>query len=197
MPGQAMKDHTQPLPPARQHSCLQGSTLLSPSGISGQTPLSQAQHASARCMACWRSAAPDISDRATAEAPASTLPYSLQKSCPHFSRVLVQVPLRRVNQAYVIATSTKIDIGSVDSSKLADKNFTATTLKKSKQSQEDFFGKDAEPQKKVITWSLECGLSDVCLQRQLAEQWRGVQRQDPASCLLLPSCFGISGLCCG
>lgn len=56
-----------------------------------------------------------------------------------------------MNQAYVIATSTKIDIGSVDSSKLADKNFTAITKKKSKQSQEDFFGKDAEPQKKVHT----------------------------------------------
>ena len=73
----------------------------------------------------------------------------------------MQVPLRRVNQAYVIATSTKIDIGSVDSSKLADKHFTAEQKKKSKQSQEDFFGKDSEPQKKVnealqFTYSALC-----------------------------------------
>ena len=148
-------------------------------------------------MTCWRSPAPDISDCAIAEAPASTLPHSLQESCPHIFWLIVQVPLRRVNQAYVIATSTKIDIGSMDSSKLADKNFTATTLKKSKQSQEDFFGKDAEPQKKVIAWSLECGLLVVCLQRQLTVQWRGVQRQHPALCLLLPSCISVSGLCCG
>ena len=105
--------------------------------------------------------------------------------------------MRRVNQAYVIATSTKIDIGSVDSSKLADKNFTATTLKKSKQSQEDFFGKDAEPQKKVIACAQERRLLVVCFQRQLTRQQQAGQRRDPALCHLLPSCFSISGLCYG
>jgi len=33
------------------------------------------------------------------------------------------VPLRRVNQAYVIATSTRVDIAKVDVSKLTDKDF--------------------------------------------------------------------------
>ena len=58
------------------------------------------------------------------------------------------MPLRRVNAAYVIATSTKVDVSKADLSSLADKNFTAEKKRKAKKSQEDFFGKD-EPTKKV------------------------------------------------
>lgn len=42
------------------------------------------------------------------------------------------VPLRRVNQAYVIATSTKVDIGKVDASQFKD----------------EYFGKGPKPSKK-------------------------------------------------
>ena len=61
---------------------------------------------------------------------------------------VLQVPLRRVNAAYVIATSTKVDVSKADLSSLADKNFTAEKKRNAKKSQEDFFGKE-EPEKKV------------------------------------------------
>lgn len=56
--------------------------------------------------------------------------------------------MRRVNAAYVIATSTKVEVSKADLSSLADKNFTAEKQRKAKKSQEDFFGKE-EPAKKV------------------------------------------------
>lgn len=38
------------------------------------------------------------------------------------------VPLRRVNQAYVIPTSTKVDVSKVDTTKLNDAFFTRTAI---------------------------------------------------------------------
>lgn len=43
------------------------------------------------------------------------------------------VPLRRVNQAYVIATSTKVDVSKVDTSKISDSYFGKAKTKKSKK----------------------------------------------------------------
>lgn len=40
------------------------------------------------------------------------------------------VPLRRVNQRYVIATSTKVDVSKVDSSKVVDETFVKVVAKK-------------------------------------------------------------------
>ncbi|CAN6453667.1 unnamed protein product [Victoria cruziana] len=49
------------------------------------------------------------------------------------------VPLRRVNQAYVIATSTEIDVSSVNVEKFDDKYFTKEAQKKKKKTEGQFF----------------------------------------------------------
>jgi len=56
------------------------------------------------------------------------------------------VPLRRVNQSYVIATSTKIDVSGVDVSKITDEFFKKSDEQKpKKKTGADFF---EEPDKK-------------------------------------------------
>eukprot|EP01006_Ploeotia_vitrea_P030983 TRINITY_DN63308_c0_g1_i1.p1 TRINITY_DN63308_c0_g1~~TRINITY_DN63308_c0_g1_i1.p1 ORF type:complete len:251 (-),score=142.88 TRINITY_DN63308_c0_g1_i1:168-836(-) len=57
------------------------------------------------------------------------------------------VPLRRVNQAYVIATSTKVDVSKVDVKDIDDK-FFAKVEDASEQNADEFF--KAEDKKKVI-----------------------------------------------
>ena len=59
------------------------------------------------------------------------------------------VPIRRVNARYVIATSTKIDIGSVDVAKFDDKYFARE--KEEKKSKDEEFFKDGN--KEVRTWT--------------------------------------------
>ena len=49
------------------------------------------------------------------------------------------VPLRRVNQAYVIATSTKVDISAVSAEKFDDKYFTKEKKKKKNKGESEFF----------------------------------------------------------
>lgn len=53
------------------------------------------------------------------------------------------VPLRRVNQAYVIATSTKVDVSSVDVAKYADAYFKREVTKK-KKGESEFFEAEKE-----------------------------------------------------
>jgi large subunit ribosomal protein L6e len=61
-----------------------------------------------------------------------------------------QVPLKRVNQAYVIATSTKIDIAGVEAGHLEDGAFKAAEKKAEKKKDGDAFFKDeAEDKPKV------------------------------------------------
>merc|ERR1712184_110676 len=48
------------------------------------------------------------------------------------------VPLRRVNQAYVIATSTKVDVSGVDVTSFDDKYF-ARSSDPEKEDEEEFF----------------------------------------------------------
>lgn len=63
------------------------------------------------------------------------------------------VPLRRVNQAYVIATSTKVDISSVDVAKYADAYFKRAVTK-TKKGESEFF----EAEKEVILQNFRNGL---------------------------------------
>ena len=54
------------------------------------------------------------------------------------------VPLRRVNQSYVIATSTKVDICGVNVEKFDDKYFAKEVQKKKKKGEGEFFEAENE-----------------------------------------------------
>jgi large subunit ribosomal protein L6e len=54
------------------------------------------------------------------------------------------VPLRRVNQAYVIGTSTKVDLSGVNVDKFDDKYFTKIAEKRKKKGEGEFFEADKE-----------------------------------------------------
>lgn len=54
------------------------------------------------------------------------------------------VPLRRVNQSYVIATSTKVDISGVDLGKFHDQYFEKEAEKKKKKGEGEFFEAEKE-----------------------------------------------------
>ncbi|XP_019169163.1 PREDICTED: 60S ribosomal protein L6-like [Ipomoea nil] len=60
------------------------------------------------------------------------------------------VPLRRVNQAYVIATATKVDICGVNVEKIDDKYFGKQAEKKKKKTEGEFFESEKE-EKNVIS----------------------------------------------
>jgi len=51
------------------------------------------------------------------------------------------VPLRRVNQAYVIATTTKVDVSGIDLSKFDDKHFAKQKQARAKKSEGEFLSK--------------------------------------------------------
>jgi large subunit ribosomal protein L6e len=53
------------------------------------------------------------------------------------------VPLRRVSQAYVIATSTKVDVSSVDVSKFSDDYFSRANDPVKGEGEDEFFAGDA------------------------------------------------------
>lgn len=54
------------------------------------------------------------------------------------------VPLRRVNQSYVIATSTKVNISGVNVDKFDDKYFAKVVEKKKKKGEGEFFEAEKE-----------------------------------------------------
>jgi len=58
------------------------------------------------------------------------------------------VPIKRVNQAYVIGTSTKVDVSKVNVSKFDDAYFKKPAKDRSKKSEEDFF--ESAPEKKEL-----------------------------------------------
>ncbi|PON39698.1 60S Ribosomal protein [Trema orientale] len=54
------------------------------------------------------------------------------------------VPLRRVNQSYVIGTSTKVDVSGVNAEKFDDKYFAKEVQKKKKKGEGEFFEAEKE-----------------------------------------------------
>ncbi|XP_062111991.1 large ribosomal subunit protein eL6-like [Humulus lupulus] len=54
------------------------------------------------------------------------------------------VPIRRVNQSYVIGTSTKVDVSGVNLEKFEDKYFAKEGKKKSKKGEGEFFEAEKE-----------------------------------------------------
>ncbi|XP_027355389.1 60S ribosomal protein L6-like isoform X1 [Abrus precatorius] len=58
------------------------------------------------------------------------------------------VPLRRVNQSYVIGTSTKVDVSAVNVDKFDDKYFSKEVQKKTKKGEGEFF--EAEKEEKNV-----------------------------------------------
>lgn len=60
------------------------------------------------------------------------------------------VPLRRVNQAYVIATSTKVDVSGVDVKKFDDAYFSREKDAAKNEGEEEFFLGDA-PKPAVVS----------------------------------------------
>ena len=54
------------------------------------------------------------------------------------------VPLRRVNQRFAIATSSKVQIDKADATKITDKYFSQDKKKKAKKSEAGFFAAGAE-----------------------------------------------------
>lgn len=57
---------------------------------------------------------------------------------------IIGVPLRRVNQTYVIASSTKVDISRVNVDKYEDKYFAKKVEKKNKKGENEFFEADKQ-----------------------------------------------------
>ena len=62
------------------------------------------------------------------------------------------VPLRRVNQAYVIATSTTVDVSGADVSAIDDAFFAREKAAK-RTDEEKFFTAEA-----AVSCALECGI---------------------------------------
>ena len=60
------------------------------------------------------------------------------------------VPLRRINQAYVIATSTKVDVSGVDVSKIDDAYFSRKADPAKAEGEDEFFEGDA-PKPAVVS----------------------------------------------
>ena len=52
------------------------------------------------------------------------------------------VPIRRVNQAYVIATKTTVDVSAVNAAKFDDAYFKRPEKKVAKKSESEFFAKE-------------------------------------------------------
>lgn len=73
------------------------------------------------------------------------------------------VPARRVNQAYVIATSTKVDISKVDVSKFDDAYFKRPAKVRSQRGEDGFFQTDEAKKELPATYIEDNKVLDAAL----------------------------------
>ncbi|KAL4446812.1 hypothetical protein ABPG77_008056 [Micractinium sp. CCAP 211/92] len=83
------------------------------------------------------------------------------------------VPLRRVNQAYVIATSTKVDVAGVDIAKFDDAYFKSAEKKAKKQSEEGFFQEKQEKAPLPAEYVANQKAVDAALLGKLSDELKG------------------------
>ncbi|KAI7837103.1 hypothetical protein COHA_009052 [Chlorella ohadii] len=83
------------------------------------------------------------------------------------------VPVRRVNQAYVIATSTKVDVSGVDISKFDDAYFKSAEKKQKKQSEEGFFAEKTEKAPLPAEYVANQKAVDAALLGKLSDELKG------------------------
>jgi large subunit ribosomal protein L6e len=95
------------------------------------------------------------------------------------------VPLRRVNARYVIATSTKIDLGSLDLEKYDEKYF-AREKETKKSGEDEFFDPAKAKEKKPIP---ENRSTD---QKEVDKSLRDIIKQTPQLTSYLKSTFSLS-----
>ena len=93
------------------------------------------------------------------------------------------VPVRRVNQAYVIATSAKVDVTGVDTSKINDHFFDKPPKDRSKKSEEEF-KKSQNPEAS----SRPCRLRRDCDHEQAGRRQAGPTPQAQTPPQAQPSC---------
>ena len=90
------------------------------------------------------------------------------------------VPLRRVNQAYVIATSTKVDVSGVDVSSITDEYFSRAKDEKKEGEEEFFLGDAPKPavvsdQRKADQQKVDAGLLKVIGATSMLEAYLAAQ----------------------
>lgn len=84
------------------------------------------------------------------------------------------VPLRRVNQAYVIATSTKVDVSKVDTSKFDDGYFRAAEKKqRSARGEEEFFAQEEKKKELPAEYIANQKAVDAGLLSALSDDLKG------------------------
>ncbi|PRW57743.1 60S ribosomal L6 [Chlorella sorokiniana] len=83
------------------------------------------------------------------------------------------VPVRRVNQAYVIATSTKVDVSGVDTSKFDDAYFKSAEKKQKKQTEEGFFAEKTEKAPLPAEYVANQKAVDAALMGKLSDELKG------------------------
>eukprot|EP00355_Strombidium_rassoulzadegani_P004142 CAMPEP_0168617618 /NCGR_PEP_ID=MMETSP0449_2-20121227/5633_1 /TAXON_ID=1082188 /ORGANISM="Strombidium rassoulzadegani, Strain ras09" /LENGTH=219 /DNA_ID=CAMNT_0008658435 /DNA_START=77 /DNA_END=736 /DNA_ORIENTATION=+ len=79
------------------------------------------------------------------------------------------VPVKRVNQAYVIATSTKVDVSAVDTAKFDDKYFKAEAKDKKAKGEEGFFSEEATKKELPAEYVANQKAVDAALSKSLNE----------------------------
>lgn len=101
--------------------------------------------------------------------------------------VINGVPVRRVNQAYVIATSTKVSLpSSLDLAKFDDAYFTKDKASSRKGTEGEFFDKESKPEKKQLP--ADRAADQKALDKEIVAAVKGT----PVLAKYLAASFGLS-----